>query len=232
MVDGLKGLLTRNGTTVIEPRYEQIGEFREGLALVSRGDTVEYINLEGEVVISKDYRTYPNFLLKGLFNEGAAIAMNKKGKYGRINAFGNVVTEFQYDNLGTGAKYVPFEKKELWGLMNTANKILIQPEYDALDLVDDPYVIARMGDSLGVLDPTGAEVIPLKFDDIAYLKDGAFVVDEGGKYALYRKSERITEAEFDVITLFNEEFVHLLKGKEVLYYDLKQGALIKTEGNE
>lgn len=232
MVNGLKGLLTRNGTVVIEPKYEQIGEFREGLALVSHGDTVEYINLAGEVVISKDFRTYPNFLLKGAFNEGAAIVMNKKGKYGRISAYGNVVTDLQFDNLGMGAKYIPFEKKEYWGLMSTSNKVLIQPEYESLDLVDDPYVIARLGDSLGVLDPNGKVIIPFMFDDIEYLKDGAFAVDEGGKYALYLNTRRITEAEFDAIDLFSEDFVHLVKGKESVYFDLKQGALIKTEGGE
>ncbi len=229
MVDGKKGLLTRNGTVVIEPLYEQIGAFSDGLALVSHGDTVEYINIAGEVVISKGYRTYPNFLLKGEFRQGGAIVLNKKGKYGKINTYGNVVTDLQYDNLGTGSKFVPFEKEEMWGLMSASNKVLISPKYESIDLVDEQYVIARQEDSLGVLDPNGNIIIPFAFNEIEYLKDGAFMVEEDGKYALFVKEQRISEAEYDAISLFNDDFVHLIKGKDYAYYDLKRGMLIKTE---
>lgn len=232
MVGGRKGLITRNGTVVIEPIYEQIGDFKEGLALIAHGDTVEYININGEVVISKGYKTYPNFLHKGEFYQGSAIVMNKKGKYGKINPFGNVVTDLKYDNLGLGGKFIPFEKEEMWGLMSSSNSILISPKYESIDVADETYIIARLGDSLGVLDPNGNILLPIVFNEIEYLKNGAFVVSENDKYALFVKDKRISEAEYDDISLFNDDFVLLVKGKDYAYFDLKRSMLIKTEEGE
>lgn len=231
-VDGRNGLITRNGTVVIEAIYEQIGYFKEGLALVAHGDTVEYININGEVVISKGYKTYPNFLHKGEFYQGSAIVMNRKGKYGKVNPFGNVVTDFKYDNLGLGGKFFPFEKEEMWGLMSSSNSILISPTYESIDVVDEAYIIARLGDSLGVLDPNGNLLMPIVFKEIEYLKDGAFVVNENDKYALFLKEKRISEAEYDAISLFNDDFVLLVKGKDYAYFDLKRSMLIKTKESE
>lgn len=227
-INGRSGLLTRNGTVVIEPIYEQMGAFSDGLALVSHGDTVEYINYAGEVKISKGYKTYPNFLMKGEFRQGAAIVINKKGKYGKINTYGNIVTELQYDNLGIGSKFVPFEKEEMWGLMSASNKVLISPKYESIDMADDQYVIARLGDSLGLLDPNGATLIPIDFDEVEFLKAGLFVVGEEGKYGLYKVNERLCESVFDSVSLFNDDFVLLVKGKDYTYYDIGRGVMITT----
>lgn len=232
VVDGRKGLLTKNGTVVIEPIYDQIGEFKDGLALVSHGDTVEYINIHGEVVLSKGYRTYPNFLLKGTFNEGAAIVMNKKGKYGRINTYGNVITEFQYDNLGLSNRFIPFEKEEMWGLMNTTNKVLISPKYESIDVLGDNYILGRTEDGAGVMDPNGTKIIDFTYEEIEYLGQQVFVTESNGKYGMYLDAAMLAEPVYDKVSRFNEDFVLLVKDNMFFYFSVKKKAMINSVEGE
>ncbi len=227
---GKKGLLTKSGTTVIEPKYNEIGAFRDGLALVSRSDTVEYIDINGEVAISKGYKTYPNFLLKGEFTQGTAVVF-KKGRYGKINTYGNVVTDIEYSNIGIGKAFTPFEKQGEWGLMSASNKLLISAKYEAIDLVDEKYAITRDNDTLGVLDMMGNQLIPFAFEGIEYLKDGVFVVRSGERFGLFIEGDEIALTEYDSIGLFDDDFVHLIKDGDYRYYDLKRKTLIATEEN-
>lgn len=228
-LNGRKGLITRNGTTVIPPKYDQIGAFKDGLALVSHSDTVEYIDISGNVVISKGYRTFPNFLSKGEFNQGTAIVYNKKGKYGKINTYGNSVTDIEYDNLGRGSKYVPFEKKGVWGLLSSSNKVLIPAKYESIDVVDEKYIVARMMDSIGVMDFVGNLLIPFEFSEVEYLKDGVFVVRKDQFYGMYVANQLIAPLEYTGISLFNDDFVHLIKDNAYSYYDLKRAAMVETK---
>jgi hypothetical protein len=228
VIDGKKGLLTKNGTPVISPKYDQIGAFKDGLALVSHNDTVEYIDITGEVVISKGYKTYPNFLSKGEFNQGTAIVY-KKGSYGKINTYGNVITDLEYDNIGVGTKFTPFEKEGFWGLMSASNKLLISVQYESLDLVDEKYVVARIGDTLGVLDFNGTDIIPFSYTGVEYLKNGAFIVSNGSLFGLYIEDKLVAPVQYEGISLFADNFVHLIKEGKYTYYDLKRNKLIETK---
>lgn len=232
VVDGRKGILTNNGTVVIQPIYDQIGHFKDGLALVSHGDTVEYINIHGEVVLSKGYRTYPNFLLKGTFSEGAAIVMNKKGKYGRINTYGNVITEYQYDNLGLSNQFIPFEKEEMWGLMNTSNKILISPRYESIDVLGENYILGRSEEGAGVMDPNGTKIIDFTYDEIEYLGQKVFVTENNGKYGMYLDGTMIAEPLYDKVSRFNEDFVLLVKDNMFFYFSVKKKTMINSAEGE
>mgnify|MGYP000078089620 CR=1 FL=1 len=225
---GKKGLLTKSGTVVISPKYNEIGAFHDGLALVSKTDTIEYININGEVVISKGYKTYPNFLLKGVFNQGTAIVY-KKDRYGKINPYGNVVTDIKYDNIGVGKTFTPFEKEGMWGLMSSSNKLLISAQYESMDLVDEKYVITRQEDSVGVLDVMGNIMIPLEFDGVEYLKNGAFIVSKDNLLGLYIEGVLCSEVKYETIGLFNDDFVHLIANDEYVYYDLVRSKLVVSK---
>ncbi|MDX2361677.1 MAG: WG repeat-containing protein [Crocinitomicaceae bacterium] len=225
---GKHGVITNNGTVVIQPVYDQIGAFMDGLAIVAKTDTVEYINIHGEIVISKGYKTYPNFLSKGEFKEGTAVVY-RRGKYGKVNTYGNVVTDIEYDNIGIGSVYFPFQKSGGWGLMSASNKVMISALYESIDLVDDKYVIARKEDSLGVMDLLGNILLPFTFNSVEYLIDGTFAIRKNGQLGLFDAGTIVAELEYEQIGVFNNDFVFLLKGEELKYYDIKRNTLIELE---
>ncbi len=225
--DDLKGIISVNGKVVVEPIYEEIGTFNDGLALVASGDTVRYINLLGQVVIDKNFRTFPNYLFKGEFNNGKAIVF-RKGKYGKINLKGDIVTEIEHDNLGVGEKHTPFMKKELWGLLNESNKVVIPPTYSSLDAIGNRFVVAGEEDSLGLLDLKGNKLLPFAFQDISVLKDDFLKVRQDGVYGIYKIDEPLLGISYYQIRLFNDDFVLLINDDNVDYFDLKREQIIEV----
>ncbi len=229
--DDLKGIISVNGKIIVEPIYDEIGTFNAGLALVASGDTVRYINQLGQVIIDKNFKTFANYLFKGEFNDGKAIVF-RKGKYGKINAKGEIVTEIEHDNLGVGEKYTPFMKKELWGLLNEANKVVIPPTYSSLDVIDNRFVVAGEEDSLGLLDLKGNKLLPFAFQDISVLKDNFVKVKQDGMYGIYKLDKLLLEINYYQIRLFNDDFVLLINEEEVDYFDLKKEQIIEVKRND
>src|SRR5690606_516456 len=127
----------------------------------------------------------------------------------RINTKGETVIPFEYDNLGIGNKFIPFKKKEHWGLINTSNKVTIPATYQSIDLIDDRFVVAGLNDTLGLLDTYGNKLLPFSFQTIEGLIGDYIIVEKDGKRGLYRKSEQILEIEYSQIRLFKDDFVTL-----------------------
>ena len=76
--------------TVIEPAYDEVFCFHEGLASVELDEKCGYINDKGEVVIPLEYETAMSF------SSGLA-AVTKRDKFGYINKENTVVIPFEYD---------------------------------------------------------------------------------------------------------------------------------------
>jgi hypothetical protein len=58
---GLWGYIDQTGTVVIKPRFEQAGDFSEGLAPVKIGEKWGYVNPSGSVVIEPKFAHAESF---------------------------------------------------------------------------------------------------------------------------------------------------------------------------
>ncbi|URZ17712.1 WG repeat-containing protein [Clostridium felsineum] len=82
---------------LIEPKYDYIGSFYEGVARININDDWGFINLNGDMVIE------PNFTMVKDFHEGlAAFSIKKFGvkKWGYVNLSGKIVIEAKYSEAG------------------------------------------------------------------------------------------------------------------------------------
>lgn len=229
--DELKGMISISGKVISEAKYDEIGVFSNDLAFVIKGDTLEYIDNKGNVLISKNFKTYPNFELKGEFKNGFAV-VSKKEKYGRIDTVGNIVIPIDYDNLGVGNKFIPFMKKNAWGLLSAANKVTIPATYQSIDLIDDRFVIAGLNDTLGLLDTYGNKLLPFSFQAIEGLIGDYIIVEKDGKRGLYKKNQQVLEIIYSQIRLFAEDFVTLVKDDEIIYYDLRDERIVEIKSRD
>ena len=106
------GLKNLSGTWVVEPQYDYIAPFSDGLAVVGKRDTYGelkygYINPKGEVIIPLKYSVQP-----GNFRDGIAIIkppINSPSEleYAAINKKGEIIYEvkkmaYKYPNPGAG----------------------------------------------------------------------------------------------------------------------------------
>lgn len=87
-------------------KYDKLGSFHEGLALVQRNGLWGYIDAKGDEVIPCIYKgtEYGNYGFD--FSEGMAVIIDKNGKYGYINTKGEVVIKPQFQQAGSFSESV------------------------------------------------------------------------------------------------------------------------------
>lgn len=113
------GFADKSGKIVIEPKFESVEDFSEGLAVVEINKKFGYINQSGQIVIQ------PQFDEAFGFEEGfAAVSINSK--WGFINKKGNLVVKPQFERayyfenglaqvfVGTSMGYVNTHGKLVW----------------------------------------------------------------------------------------------------------------------
>lgn len=116
-------------------------------------------------------------------------------KYGLVNKNGDMKYQAKYDWLVYHGKQTVFKKNGKTGLMDSKEKEIIKPVYDAILYENGKYFPAKMNENgtchLGMTDDDGKLVIPTDYEEIGYdeesqitgaMKDGKwFYFDEQGK---------------------------------------------------
>lgn len=222
------GIVGLNGDTILAPRYTYIGEFKDGLALASYADTVDYITTDGRIGINRFFQTFSNYKVNGEFLNGLAIVFVGE-EFGRVNQAGDFVTSPDYESIGRSEKLVPFQNEGLWGAMNQSNKLIISTKYQSLDVISEEYVLTKLNYAYGVVDLFGNKVIDNSFNSIQYLQGDAFVVSDGTGYSLFVKGQQVTSMNNQAIRNFKDGFVSLINNEGVSYFDLENNVIIKIK---
>ena len=111
-------------TFVVEPVYETIGPFSEGLALAATGGKVGYIDAGGAVVIDAQFDG------GGTFSGGLAV-VNVSGDHCFIDHTGTVVVRTPYDWLEPYAEErALFRYHDAYGFIDRAGNVVIEAVYD------------------------------------------------------------------------------------------------------
>ena len=231
--DGLLGLMNNDCQIYKEPQFAQIGTLSNGLAVTEMNESGEllYIDKLGNTIIKNGLSSYPNFLLKGEFRKGLAIAM-KNGKYGKIDTTGKFVIPAEYENIGLGNGIFPIQKNNLWGLMNDAGAVLLKPSYSELTVIDEQYIIATRDDSSGVIDPNGNILIPITFRNIEPLMDEVFVAEADSGKILYVGNKLVLTDYYERIGIYNKDYLYLLRAEILSYFDITRMKKIEFNGRE
>lgn len=87
-------------------KYDKLGNFHDGFALVQRNGLWGYIDTKGDEVIPCIYKgtEYGNYGFD--FSEGMAVIIDKNGKYGYINTKGEIVIKPQFQQAGSFSESV------------------------------------------------------------------------------------------------------------------------------
>ncbi|EDB2062619.1 WG repeat-containing protein [Campylobacter coli] len=92
-IDGQWSFLDKNGEFAIEPKFDYVWSFGEGLAAVELNGKWGFIDKSGKIVIESKFDS------GGHFSEGLAkVGLN--GKYGFIDKSGKIVIEPKFDDIG------------------------------------------------------------------------------------------------------------------------------------
>lgn len=248
------GFIDKTGKFVIEPIFESVGDFHNGMAKFQYEGKWGYINKDGYIVIEPQYDE-----ADGIFSEGLAwvqkgdeyLCIDKSGqrvfgdkmaeggafhdglaKFGRgfINRTGRCVTGQIYDvayPFKDGQAIVKYQGT--WSCIDTSGEILFSlPKIDRL--VDysfnDGLLKVFCGNKVGFVDETGTFAISPKFEHADSFFEGLACVRYNGKFGYIDNTGKfIIEPQYNTAGRFQEGLAPASKEKLMGYID-KSGKFI------
>ena len=164
--NGQYGFMDNSGNWIIQPVYDELDEFNDGLCRAKTYGRFGFIDLFGNWVIKPIYED-----IEKRFDADGNCRVLFNGKYGFIDKSGNWVLEAIYDYLEEQF----YEKSGGWCDKNfdlfyrLDNGLKI---YDNLSHFIDGICCAKVNGRFGFIDRTGKWVIQPISDELDYFRDG------------------------------------------------------------
>lgn len=222
------GFMDITGKIIIEPRFDSVGQFSEGLASVRAvwNEGTGYIDTTGQYVLE------PIYLAAGRFSEDVApvkVKIQGKEKWGYINKKGDFVIEPKYSfahSFINGKALVTFDRKTVY----------IDLMGNVLGSVGDPYIDFYDGlrkctsnRRYGYINEDGEIIITPQFTAATSFSEGlAGVKKKGEKYGFIDiAGNYVVEPKFDNVGCFSNGLCVIKKGKKYGYIDKSGNVVIK-----
>ncbi len=232
----LFGFIDRSGRVVIKPSFDSVGQFEQGVALVSVGGETQLIDRTGKTLFStasivrpKKISTAGEEATSSYLDEHETMANGQ-----RLNPY-----DFQSRHAFQGELAVIATADGQSGLIDRRGKVVVQPLYDSViantadgvigynsideSLVgrnDHPSAFLISKDNLwGVLDSAGKEIFAPKFKRIlSYQNDHAAVMVDDKYGFADAKGNIVIKPEYDFVTAF-DKIIAVKKGKVWSFID-------------
>lgn len=195
------GYINTSGEVKINPQFEDVRDFSEGLAAVKKSEKNEsgkwgFVDDEGTLVIN------PQFSNVGDFNEGLCLVSDGK-KYGYINKEGKYAINPQFDEAEKFHNGLAVVKQgESYGYIDKEGKFVINPQFKyAQEFGENGLAsVLNTDDKYGYIDKEAKYVINPQFEgasmffgDIAFVNssDKIGIINREGKYTVNPQFEGI-----------------------------------------
>lgn len=213
-VRGKSGVINESNNFIVEPKYETITGFSEGLAQVLDNGVFKVIDEKGKVLTPKGYSYI------GSYNEGRAIFydINSEGKllYGYLDTRGQEVIPLKYESASDfkEGKAVVKIRDNQYAMIDLNGNILKIYNYDFVGDFGDGLLAFKentAGD-FGFINESGEVVIVPKYSGVQAFEEGRAVVntseDFKNKYGLIdKKGNFIIKPEYNDVNLLGEGMV-------------------------
>ncbi|MBT2644687.1 WG repeat-containing protein [Bacillus sp. ISL-41] len=238
--NGKWGFIDKTGKEVIKPKYNEVGEFINGIAMIRITQSYGLINKEGKEIVKPQYEEIASF------QEGLA-KVSKNGKSGFIDQTGKVVIPLKYDsadsfkngyarvglnyksyyidnNGNITEKYVDgvtiFSQNHLYGLKNRSGKVLLKPMYDWIGDFNEGIAVTTLfvnGNRLnGLIDNKGKIIVKPQYSEVYNFQEGLAVVKSPqNKYGVINKAgKNIVSPQYNFISDFKNGFAMVEKNNK------------------
>ncbi len=204
------GFCYYDGSIAIEPKYDWVWSFSEGLAKVELNGKYGFIDKTGKEITPVKYDYVWSF------SEGLA-AVKVNGKWGFIDKTGKEITPVKYDKIWSFSEgLAAVEVNGKWGFIDKTGKEITPVKYDYVGDFSEGLAEVELNGKYGLIDKTGKEIIPVKYDYVEDFSEGLAEVELNGKRGLIDKTgKEITPVKYDYVWSFSEGLAAVrLNGKE------------------
>lgn len=208
------GFIDEKGEISISPRFQEVGQFSEGLVKFREGYKWGYANLAGEVVIPAQYAAV------GDFHQGRARVRDNRA-WGYIDTLGNPIIPQKYLRAGDfheGLAWVQTEK--FFGFLDLDGHMEITPLYSAVGDFSEGLAPAKRKGVYGLINRKGSWVVAPHYYRIGGFKDSVAVIQEKGRYGLITpQGEFLVKPNYREIADFSEGLVRFKSGMQYGFMD-------------
>jgi len=180
---------------LIKPKYDDAGEFSEGLASVKYKGKWGFINKQDKMIIEPQFDCLSYDVLE--FHEGLA-AVKKNKKWGFIDKTGKVIIEYQFDNctgFSEGIAAVMTKGlfgSEKWGYINKQGEYLFKERFQYARKFSEGLASVKTDGKFGYIDKNGGYVIAPQFQFANEFYKGIALAKLGGTFINIDKKGKTT----------------------------------------
>jgi len=219
--EGKYGFINFEGRVIIQPEYDYVGFFKEGLSVVSKDNKFGFIDKGNRVKIPL---TYENALD---FDQGRAV-VELNELLGMIDRNGVVVFDFEFEDLGNlSGGLIYASKNGLYGYYDKNANLRVPHQFDeAFSFIDDKAKVVKE-EKEAFVDIYGTYLVPPGYSDIRFFNDSLLIYESNGNYGLmYRNCSVYLEAQFQEIGDLVEGRALIVKDDYIGYLDQKGNVVI------
>jgi len=185
--DGKYGIINRYSDVVLPLSYDDIfPSISENLFIVLNNKLFGVVNFMKNPVVVLE----PQFTKMKEFNGNLIAIAVKNGKYGIVDEYGEIITDFKYDRIydfkqpATTFKIIDADGKAKYGVINSLGKVKGNL-YDGIGNFDSSgRAIMRIGVKYGMVGMSGSEMLEPIYNGIDPVVDGKMLVLKNGKFGL------------------------------------------------
>lgn len=186
------GAIDQKGDIVIEPKYDELTSFSDGIAIYSLNGRYGYIDNKGRQITDSIFDDAFSF------NNGIAI-IKLDSNYGVIDKKGNYIIKPRYEKLGYfHQQKLIFKQGNKYGLINLDEEIIKKPLFEEIRYFNNGPCAFKDNEKWGFIDENGEIIIPAKFSSVHSFYNNRSAVEFDKKWGIIdRNGDFVIEPTFD-----------------------------------
>ena len=189
------GFVDKKGNVVVDPKYDDVSLFSEGVALVRTEKNDEAVILAIDNKGQEVFRMKKDLYLEtNMFSDGLLVARNSDDQWGFVNKKGEFTkVKGSVKRIGDyNSSLFAFMNEEYnWGVMDMNGETLIRPKYGSVYLLPDGNFFVKDDEKYYMLDKKGDKIQTLEdYSYINVLNKGkfSFIAKDKSTYVLLDKN--------------------------------------------
>ena len=169
---GKYGVLNVEKEQIIECQYKNILGINDGiLRVIDMEGNYLFIDLQGNNISQETFQEANDF------REGRA-AVKKNDQWGFIDTLGNLVIDYQFDNVVDGfrEKVAAVESNEEWLFIDMYGNLFLRDNYQQVYSFSEGYAAVKKNDQWGFVDKEGRLVIDFQYEEVGNFSEGKVAV--------------------------------------------------------
>ncbi|MCX6291090.1 MAG: WG repeat-containing protein [Bacteroidetes bacterium] len=220
------GIINSKGETVTPFIYDAIGDFSNNRVLAVKNKKCGFIDEHGKTIIPVTYPFHESLISTAVFKNGYVV-LKQKLKSVVLDSTGTKISFPGIEDIGLPSEnLIPVKKNKKWGYADMNGRIKIPCTFEYAGAFDNNVAKIKLKKKTGIINRTGAKVIPAIHEDIVYTNHFFIVKNSGKSGVASGNGTMVLPCEYDRIEFLSEKIISASAGDFILYTNIVSGKTI------